>query len=138
VVPQKAKTTLPKEIVFPTSYRTHYKKRELNYLTEISKKCEASIVILHVSEENELNKNQKENKLLLEEILESTNYKFHDLPHHSIIGAVNIFVESRDSDMVAFINKKHTFFGSILTNAMVKDISFHLKVPILVMHDLRN
>ncbi|MGK0429668.1 MAG: nucleotide-binding universal stress UspA family protein [Psychroserpens sp.] len=138
VVPQKAKTTLPKEIVFPTSYRTHYKKRELNYLTEISKKCEATIVILHVSEENELNKNQKENKLLLEEILESTNYKFHDLPHHSIIGAVNIFVESRDSDMVAFINKKHTFFGSILTNAMVKDISFHLKVPILVMHDLRN
>jgi nucleotide-binding universal stress UspA family protein len=29
VVPEKAKNTLPKEIVFPTSYKTHYKKREL-------------------------------------------------------------------------------------------------------------
>jgi hypothetical protein len=52
--------------------------------------------------------------------------------------AVNLFVESRSSDMIAFINKKHTFFGSIFTNAMVKEISFYSRVPILTMHDLRN
>ncbi|MEH6537183.1 MAG: universal stress protein [Psychroserpens sp.] len=138
VVPQNAKATLPKEIVFPTSYKTHYKRRELVYLTDIAKRCDATIIVLHISEENELDKNQKQNKQLLEEILEGTNYKFHSLPHHSVIAAVNIFVESRDSDLVAFINKKHAFFGSVLTNPMVKDISFHLNVPILTMHDLRN
>ena len=138
VVPQKAKKVLPKEIVFPTSYKTHYKRRELNYLTNLAKKCGATIAVLHISEENELSKSQKENKQLLEDILEGTNFKFHSLSHHDIETAVNIFVESRDSDMVAFINKKHAFFGSILTNAMVKDISFYSKVPILVMHDLRN
>jgi len=137
VVPQNAKTTLPKEIVFPTSYKTHYKRRELNYLTNLAKKCEATIAILHISE-YELSKRQKENKQLLEDILEGTNYKFHTLSHYSVITSVNIFIESRDSDMVAFINKKHAFFGSILTNPMVKDLTFHSKVPILVMHDLRN
>lgn len=138
VVPLNAKTELPTEIVFPTSYKTHYKKRELNYLIDISKKCKATIIVLHISEETELNKAQKENKLLLEEILEGTTYKCHFLSHNSIEAAVNIFVESRGSDMVAFINKKHAFFGSLLTNPMVKSISFHSKVPILVMHDLRN
>tara|TARA_R110002124_G_scaffold109992_1_gene263475 strand:- start:5236 stop:6090 length:855 start_codon:yes stop_codon:yes gene_type:complete len=138
VVPKNAEIEMPKEIVFPTSYKTHYKRRELIYLTDIAKKCEATIIILHVKEADELDKNQKENKKLLEEILQGTNYEFHSLSHNSVITAVNIFVESRDSDMVAFINKKHTFFGSILTNAMVKEISFHLKVPILAMHDLRN
>jgi nucleotide-binding universal stress UspA family protein len=138
VVPEHSKIELPKEIVFPTSYKTHYKRRELNYLKGIAKKCDATIIVLHICEENELDKNQKENKQLLEEILEGTTYKFHDLSHNSVMTAVNIFVESRASDMVAFINKKHTFFGSILTNAMVKEISFHLKVPILTMHDLRN
>ncbi len=49
-----------------------------------------------------------------------------------------MFIESRGSDMVAFINKKHTFFGSMLTEPMVKGIGYHSKVPILVMHDLRN
>jgi len=138
VVPDNAKIELPKEIVFPTDYKLHYKRRELIYLTDIAKKCDATIVILHVEEANTLDKNQKENKKLLEEILQGTNYKFHTLSHNSVITAVNIFVESRGSDMVAFINKKHTFFGSILTNAMVKEISFHLNVPILAMHDLRN
>ena len=138
VVPDNAKIELPKEIVFPTDYKLHYKRRELIYLTDIAKKCDATIVILHIEEANTLDKNQKENKQLLEEILQGTNYKFHTLSHNSVITAVNIFVESRRSDMVAFINKKHTFFGSILTNAMVKEISFHLNVPILAMHDLRN
>jgi len=138
VVPKNAKTLLPKEIVFPTSYKTHYKRRELNYLTNLAKKCDATIEVLHISEENELSKNQKENKQLLEEIIYDTNFKFHSLSHNDVETAVNIFVESRDSDMVAFINKKHTFFGSVLTNPMVKGITFHSKVPILVMHDLRN
>ncbi|MEP3836749.1 MAG: universal stress protein [Algibacter sp.] len=138
VVPQNAKSAMPKEIVFPTSYKTHYKRRELYYLIDITEKSEATIIILHISKETELSKDQKENKQLLEEILEDTNHKSHFLSHNWIETAINIFVDSRDSDMVAFINKKHAFFGSILTNPLVKNISFQSKVPILVMHDLRN
>ncbi|WP_178988331.1 MULTISPECIES: universal stress protein [Winogradskyella] len=138
VVPLNAKSVMPKEIVFPTSYKTHYKKRELNYLVDIAKKFEATIIVLHISEENELSKEQNENRQLLENIIEDTNHKPHFLSHSSVETAINIFIESRDSDMVAFINKKHVFFGSILTDPLVKHISFHSKVPILVMHDLRN
>jgi len=139
VVPLDAKSIMPKEIVFPTSFKTHYKKRELVYLTEIAKKSDATVIVLHISEEEEeLSKAQKENKQLLEEILGGTKHKYHFLSHNSVETAINIFVESRDSDMVAFINKKHAFFGSILTDPLVKSISFQSKVPILVMHDLRN
>lgn len=138
VVPEDGKHTLPKEIVFPTSYKTHYKSRELNYLTNLAKACDATIAVLHIFEDNELDKNQKEHKQMLKDIFEEVKYTFHTLSHYSVESAVNMFVESRDSDMVAFINKKHAFFGSIFTNPMVKGISFHSKVPILVMHDLRN
>ena len=138
VVPLNAKAIIPKEIVFPTSYKTHYKRRELNYLIDIAKNADATVIILHISEEEELSKAQEENKQLLEEILDDTKYKFHFLSHNSVEAAINIFVESRDSDLVAFINKKHAFFGSILSNPLVKNISFQSKVPILVMHDLRN
>ena len=136
VIPENAKHTLPKEIVFPTSYKTHYKKRELQYLTSIAKKSNASIAVLHVSD-RELNKSQKERKQLLEEIFEDNTYSFHYLPLHAVNDAINIFVDSRDSDMVAFINKKHSFFGSILTTPLAKEVTF-FKVPVLVMHDFRN
>jgi len=138
VVPEKAKHTLPIEIVFPTSYKTHFKKRELNYMVEIAKTCKSSIRVLHVFEENKLDNKQIENKKLLEDIIKDVDYSFHVLSSMYIPSAINCFVESRDSDMVAFINKKHAFFSSMLTQPLVKEISYYSKVPILVMHDLRN
>lgn len=138
VIPKKAEQMLPKEIVFPTSYKTHFKRRELNCLIEIANKCNASIRILHVSKEDELNEKQISNKELLEEYFEGIEYSFHLLSYIDVPTAINCFVESRESNMVAFINKKHAFFGSILTQPLVKDIGFHSRVPVLVMHDLRN
>jgi len=138
VVPEKAKHNLPKEIVFPTSFKTYFKRRELNYLIELAKDCNASIKILHINKESILSEIQLSNKKLLEEYFEEIDYSFHWLTNNEIPIAVNCFIESRDSDMVAFINRKHAFFGSMLTNPLVKDIAYTSKVPILVMHDLRN
>jgi nucleotide-binding universal stress UspA family protein len=138
VVPEQAKHNLPKEIVFPTSYKTHFKRRELNYLIDLAKKCDAAVRILHISVQDHLNDKQLNNKKLLEEYFEGIPYSFHTLSHMDIPTAINCFVESRDSDMVAFINKKHAFFGSMLSHPLVKEIGYDSKVPILVMHDLRN
>ncbi len=138
VVPEQADYKMPKEIVFPTSYKTHFKRKELNYLTQIAKKCKSSIKVLHIMNENRLDKKQINNKKLLEEYFTDLDHSFHSLSHMEIPAAINCFVESRESGMVAFINKKHAFFGSILTQPLVKEIGYASKVPILVMHDLRN
>ena len=138
VVPKDAKHNLPKEIVFPTNYKSPFKRRELNYLIEIAKKCNAAIRVIHVLEEKKLNKNQMDYKAMLNTYFEGLDYSFHQLRHMDIAAAINCFIESRDSDMVAFINKKHMFFGSILSQPLVKNIGYHSSVPMLVMHDLRN
>ncbi|MGJ5641280.1 universal stress protein [Formosa sp. S-31] len=138
VVPKKARYNLPKEIVFPTSFKTHFKQRELKHVIDLAKKSQAAIRILHIKTEKELNDAQLANKALLEEYFEGIPYSFHMLSKMDIPTAINCFVESRDSDMVAFINKKHAFFGSLLTHPLVKEISFDSQVPLFVLHDLRN
>ncbi|WP_298516797.1 universal stress protein [uncultured Kordia sp.] len=135
-IPEDASYSLPKEIVFPADFVSGYKRRELQYLTDIAKKCNANIAVLHISDK-ELNTQQKEQKELLEEIFQENSYSFHFLPLHAINDAVSIFIESRESDMIAFINKKHSFFGSVFTNPLVKEVTF-LRVPVLVLHDLKN
>ncbi len=137
VVPQLAKLNLPKEIVFPTSYKTHFKRRELNYLMDITKRCGASIKVLHIMVEDKLSDKQMDTKTQLEDYFVDVNHSFHFLRNMSVPAAINCFVESRESDMVAFINKKHTFFASIINQPLVKGIAYDSKVPILVMHDLR-
>jgi len=37
--------------------------------------------------------------------------------------------------MVAFMNRKHSFFSSILSKPLVKELGYHSKVPVLVLKD---
>lgn len=128
----------PNEIVFPTSFKTHFKRRELKHLIEISKLTNAPVRILHIKKEDTLSKEQQENKELLEDIFHGIEYSHHQLENISLKKGLHSFVQSRGSEMIAFINKKHTFFGSIFTNPMVKDLGAHAQVPILALHDIRD
>ena len=128
----------PNEIVFPTSFRTHYKEKELATLVEISRCTNSPIRILHIQKGKNLSKSQLENKALLEKILEAANYTHHTLYDIEINDGVRCYLQSRQSEMIAIVNKKHNFFGSVFSNPMVKELGKHSNVPLLAMHDLRN
>ncbi|CAM3372787.1 universal stress protein [Aequorivita lipolytica] len=128
----------PNEIVFPTSFKTHYKEKELQTLVEISRLTNAPIRILHIQKGKKLTDAQEENKALLERILNAADFTHHKLYDIDLQEGVRCFVQSRESEMIAFVNKKHNFFGSIFSNPMVKELGKHTTVPLLAMHDLRN
>lgn len=126
------------EIVFPTSFKTHFKMRELAYLIDIAKIVRASISVIHVIKEEELDDEQLNYKNLLEECFEGVDYSFHMLENTHIHEATDLFVQIRNSGMIAFINKKHTLFSYLFTKPLVKELGMHSKVPVLALHDFRN
>jgi len=128
----------PNEIVFPTSFKTHFKQRELKHLVEIAKLTNSPVRILHIKKEDKLSKEQEENKALLEDILITIDFSHHTLENIDVKKGLHSFVQSRESEMIAFINKKHTFFSSIFSNPLVKDLGVHSTVPVLAMHDIRS
>ncbi|WP_158978436.1 universal stress protein [Cellulophaga sp. L1A9] len=128
----------PNEIVFPTSFKTHYKEKELATLIEISQLTSAPIRILYIQKDKEFSKEQAENKELLNQILGTTSFTHHVLYSSDIQEGVRSFFQSRESEMIAFINKKHNFFGSIFSNPMVKELGNNPNIPVLALHDLRN
>lgn len=133
-VPENLRFSAPKELVFPTDYKSTFKRRELKYLIEIAKMHGTSIRILHVSKKQELTPLQENNKQLLDDILESVDHGFHTLSEKDVAKGITSFVESRDSDMIAFINRKHFFFGSVFSKPLVKVIGYDATVPILALH----
>lgn len=139
VIPPDVIYTDPKEIVFPTSFKTHYKRRELQYLVEIARLTNAPIRILHVAEEGEtLDETQENYKAMLEEYFDGLEYSFHTMYDVKVQTALDCFVQSRESGMITFINKKHTFFENLFSRPLVKDLGYHTRVPVLALHDLRN
>ncbi len=137
-VPLEARFAVLNEIVFPTSYKTHFKRRELQYLIDIAQLKDANIAVVHIDQSDMLSELQLNNKALLSSCFEKVSHSFHRLSGSDPSEGVQHFVESRNSDMIAFINKKHFLFDSVFSNPMVKKIGMYARVPVLALHDLRN
>tara|TARA_R110000868_G_scaffold126481_6_gene333588 strand:+ start:5918 stop:6757 length:840 start_codon:yes stop_codon:yes gene_type:complete len=133
-IPEDIRFSPLKEIVFPTDFKTSYKRKEMNYLIEIAKMHDASIRVLHIQKEKKFSAAQEDNKQLLEDILNVVNSSFHSLSDTDLSEGITSFVESRDSDMIAFINRKHFFFGSVFSKPLVKEIGYDAITPILALH----
>lgn len=136
-IPEDALFKEFKEVVFPTDYRTQVKKTELQNLIDIAKGVSAAVRFVHIAANDNLDKSQVNNKNLLDEYFTAVEHTFHTLHSGDTATALSNFVESRGSDMIAFINRKHTFFGSIFSRPLVKELGFYSKIPILAMHDRR-
>ena len=124
-IPENVRFEVPKEIVFPTDYKTVFKRKD-----------KAFIRILHIEKESQLSSQQRNNKELLEAILENYDHSFHTLTDLKVQSGISAFIDSRESDMIAFINRKHSFFGSLLAKPLVKEMGYHSKIPVLTLHDI--
>ncbi|WP_394973067.1 universal stress protein [uncultured Croceitalea sp.] len=134
-VPASYSYSPPKEIVFPTDYKTVFRRKELNYMFEIAKMHSCSIRVLHIEKRNNLNAAQENNKALLEDMMQGLDFSFHTLTKVKVSQGIEAFFKSRGSDMIAFLNRKHRFFSSILSNPLVKEIGYDSEIPILVLKD---
>lgn len=134
-IPEEYGFESPREIVFPTDYKSYFKRRELNYLLDIAALHKASIRVLHIRKKSDLTREQQSNKDLLEAILEGSDHSFHHLEDNKVHRGIGAFVNSRESNMIAFINRKHNLLGNLLSRPLIKELGYHYKIPILALND---
>lgn len=132
-IPEDVVFTPTKEIVFPTDYKKPFKQRELKYLINIAQLHDSSIRVLHVKESMKLNIIQQRNKDLLETIFKNVEHSFHELEDMAVHKGINAFIESRHSDIVAFVNHKRGFFGRIFSKSLIRELGKQSGVPVLVL-----
>lgn len=138
-VPKNASFNGLKTIVFPTGYRTAYKRKEFQYLIDIVRDTNAGLRIFHVNKTSKrLDEEQRCQQQRLKEYFEGLDYSFHSVLSKDILSSIDKFIEQEDSNMVVFINKKHSFLRWMLSKPMVKHLTYHSNVPILALHDLSN
>lgn len=127
----------PKEIVFPTDFKSSFRKKEIGILKEIAELHGSTIHIIHMDRDKgqKLSEGEEANKDLLQTILGETGHDIHFLPGTDIGKGVEIYLESIGGDMIAFLNRKHPFLWAILSNPLVKEIGYEPKVPILELND---
>ncbi len=134
-IPANVPIKSPKEIVFAASYKWQYREKEMKVFVDFCKEVNASVKVLHVGKEENLSEKQQSNKRKLEEFLSPLEYSFHWNEKEEVREALLKFIETRNSDMIVFVNRKHWFFGGVFSNPLVKNLGIHSTVPILALHD---
>lgn len=136
VVPEKAVYIKPREIAFPTDYSMFYSSKVLDTILDVARIHQSSIRIVHIKKKDDaLSEEQERNKELLHDYFKDQEHSFHSITSNKLESALQYFTESRNIDMISMVAKNLNFFQQLLFKPTVEDISYHVKLPLLVLHE---
>ncbi|MEX0289995.1 MAG: universal stress protein [Flavobacteriaceae bacterium] len=135
-VPHNYVFNKPKEIALVTDLRRTFHAGIIKPLKEIATHLGASIRIMHIKEEKQLDKYQRSNLSILEEYLADVPTTVHWMPffaNKSVV--IQTFLEELGIDLLAMINYKHGFLEELTREPVIKKIAFHTNIPLLTIPD---
>lgn len=136
VVPEDAQFDHIEEIAFPTDYLLTYGVELLKPLYHFLELQNASLQVVHITKnKTQLSIGQQDNKDLLNEYFNKFKTKFYNLFNKNVEDAIECFVQSRDIKMMAMVAKNLNYFQRILFHSKIEEITYHTRIPFLVMHD---
>lgn len=136
VVPEDAHFNGLDEIAFPTDYLLTYGVGLLRPLYDFLEIHNSSLQVVHITKKKaELSVEQQDNKDLLNEYFNRFKTKFYNLTNKNVENAIECFVQSRDIKMMAMVAKNLNYFQRILFHSKIEEITYHTRIPFLVMHD---
>ncbi|WP_340198548.1 universal stress protein [Ascidiimonas sp. W6] len=134
VVPETAIYEPFKEIAFFTDYDYYFERSELKPLVDLVQQTKAELHVAHI-----LTKGDKpipEKELVrehLDDLIKIVKPQYHLLTDHSVEKAIHIFAQSRKTAMLCMLTQKHSFLDRLFNTHPTKNISYHTKIPMLVL-----
>ena len=124
------------EIGFPSDLNIAYDIKVLETIKDIILLKRSALRLLYISGANEaLSQNQTKVKNFILDYFKDNVCTYHNITGKSIDESVQCFTESRNLDMVIMAAKNLNFLERILFRPTVEKISYHTKVPFLVIHE---
>lgn len=134
VVPSEYNFQNLKTLVLPTNYTQTYRKQQLSALTELVTIWNAKIQILHVTAEFELNDIQNDNREVLKNYFSTLDYSFYNAEFEEDIShSIEKYLSKNTVDLMAMIRYEHTFWEKVIGEPVIKKITFHSKIPVLIL-----
>ncbi|MDD2985261.1 universal stress protein [Flavobacterium sp.] len=131
-VPESSEFTGIHNIVFSTRYREKDLKA-IKQLVPLAELFGAKIHCLYIK-----TKKSDVNPVVIEDwkfLLKDANVIFHTVESENVKDSILNFVDSYNIDMLAMLNYKRGFFEELFKQSLTQKLSYHVKVPILALHE---
>ena len=132
-IPDKCEFKQLKNLAFATTNSKMFKSEELQILNKIIKYNQASIKVLHLADQNHLAYNAYDNVDFLNTNFNNPNHEYIDTPSKDMFNTVQDYIKANNIDLLAIMNKKHSFLERLFTTHEVERFAFKIDIPLLVM-----
>ncbi len=121
-------------LVFPTDFSKKYEQHQLLPMTDLVSLWKTTVQIVHVAVEFEMNEQQLINQKVLKKYLNDFNLMFYNIDfENNIAHTLEKFVLNTEVAMIALIRYQHSFWEKMIGEPVVKKITFHTTVPLLIL-----
>ena len=135
-IPENYVYQKPKRIVFPTDYMLPYKRRELKLLNTLAAEYKSEVHFLYISDFEDLNHRQTDNKWFLKVSLPDAYQFFERTPVKNKAEAIMDFISEKNMNLLVMVNARHSFLEDMLYRSTIDEIGLHPKIPFLVLQNL--
>jgi len=137
VVPNTYKFKGVHQIVFSTNYKRRFNLQELKGLIKIAIMHKSLVEVVQLISEDLLTDVQKRNKAQLQGYLEDFEFNFNKLDwKDSETKTIQNHVQNTNSELLTLINHKYNFFKKLTEENVIKKVSFHSPIPILILPEV--
>lgn len=137
VVPQQAELKLPKTILFAIDNKGLSSSEIAEPMLNLAKQTKAQLHLLHVLDEGHvINVKEAIAGLQMEHLLAEIPHDYLFLSNADKALAIEQHVQANAVDLVVTVPRRNNFFDAIFHRSVTRKLAMHVKVPILVMHDL--
>lgn len=137
IVPESAAYTPLKNVMLTSDFKNTIETTPTGLIKDFLDAFKPQLHIVNVDKEHwiSLTENYENEKQELKKMFADYDPEFYFMRLYDVDEAINLFAESRNIDLIIAIQKNHSFIGKLLSSNRTKTLSFHSKMPILVMHE---
>ena len=133
-VPETYTFSDPKHIAFPTDFKHNFSADILDCLLKTAYRFDSEIHIMHIKEEDRMDKFQESNRYTLMEYMAPVSHNVHFMPDFSSkSNVIARFLEELEIDMLAMVYNEHNYLDRLMREPVVENMAYHCKIPLLVL-----
>lgn len=137
IVPQQALFSPLKHVMLTSDFKNTVESTPSEPIKDFLDVFKPQLHIVNVDEELyiSLSEHHDKEKQAMQKMFDDYNPEFYFMRLFDIDEAINLFAESRNIDLVIMVQRNQSFIKRMLMGSRTKTLSYHSKLPILVMHE---
>ena len=136
LIPQKVSFKPFDKITFAIDFNNDKQLQKYTFLKQLAEKYNSSINIMNVQKKGyALTPENISVKKDADLSFANIKHEFYEVANNNVVEGINCFMKENQADLLVMVARRHSFFERIFGKVHTKEMSYHAKIPLLVLHD---